>query len=316
MVGADPGDPSAVAAMLRQHPYLGGVFVGGDDTAFFTDAALRSLVSEGSWLVSVDDEGGRVQRIEALAGPMPSARRQGSLDPARIRQLARDRGERLRSLGVNMNLAPVADVSARAAGEVIGDRSFSDDAGVVSASARAFADGLADAGVVSTLKHFPGHGRADGDSHARPVRTPPLAELDTVDLVPFRELAADADAVMLGHLDVPGLTEPGLPASLSPAAYGLLRDDIGFTGVAVTDDIGGMRSVTDRFPAAEAAVRAAAAGADLVLIGDTAGPVAWIDALEAAVADGRLGADRVDEALGRVLVLKESAGLPCPPAPR
>ncbi len=127
------------------------------------------------------------------------------------------------SLGVTIDFAPVVDVTTESDDEVIGDRSFGSDPAQVTEFAGAYAQGLRDAGLLPVLKHFPGHGHASGDSHQGGVVTPPLADLQANDLVPYRTLTTQAPvAVMVGHMQVPGLTGSD-PASLSPAAYGLLR---------------------------------------------------------------------------------------------
>ena len=152
---------------------------------------------------------------------------------------------------------------------MIGDRSFGSDPAVVTDYAGAYARGLRDAGVLPVLKHFPGHGHGSGDSHTGGVVTPPLADLQNTDLVPYRTLAGQAPVgVMVGHMQVPGLTGKD-PASLSPAAYGLLRSGgyggPPFNGPVFTDDLSSMRAITDRCGVAEAALRALQAGADTAL---------------------------------------------------
>ena len=190
----------------------------------------------------------------------------------------------MKALGVDIDFAPVVDVSGATTGGVIGDRAYGADPTSVAAYAGAFAAGLRQAGILPTLKHFPGHGRAVGDSHEELATAPPLAELEQLDLVPYRELLDDGpSAVMVGHLDVAGLTEPGLPASLSPATYALLRDQLGFTGLVVTDELGGMAAVSSRFSAPEAVVRAIAAGADLALVTGAGQLGAVVDELVAAL---------------------------------
>jgi beta-N-acetylhexosaminidase len=249
--------------------------------------------------VAVDDEGGR---ITALADAAPSARDQArTMTPDGIRQLAHDRGEAMRRAGVNLDFAPVVDLSDGDASNAIGDRSYGTDPEQVTRDAGAFAAGLRDAGVLPTLKHFPGHGRASGDSHQAVVSTPPLQRLQRTDLAPYAALVERGEvAVMVGHLDVPGLTETGVPASLSPAAYRYLRSRIHFEGLAVTDELGAMAAVTSRYTTPEAAVTAIAAGADVALLGPTDAYGSVVDALDQALTAGSLSQDRVDEALGRV----------------
>lgn len=308
MVGVDPSGEGEATTLVEDH-HVGGLFVGGDDTALLTSGALATL-REGSptgLFVAVDEEGGRVQRIEGIDGDVPSAREQAATtSPDEVRARARRRAQVMADLGVTMDLAPVVDVSDQDDDSVIGDRSWSADPAAVVTYAGAYADGLLAGGVVPVLKHFPGHGQASGDSHEGVVTTPPLDELRTRDLVPYEQLLprlGGSTAVMLGHLDVPGLTEGGTPSSLSPATVRLLRQDYGFDGVVMTDDLSGMGAVTERLGTTEAAVAALAAGVDVVLL---AGPDvgALLDRLERAVAGGELDEAAIDVSVVRTLRLK------------
>lgn len=307
MVGVDPDTPDEVRSVVANHG-VGGVFVGGNPTTLFETGTLRDLPSLGPVppLVAVDDEGGRVTRIDALAGPLPSAREMAqSMSPAEVRSLAAERGAALRELGVTMDLAPVVDVADQPADEVIGDRSFGDDPDQVIAYAGAFAAGLIDAGVIPVLKHFPGHGRATGDSHVEAVSTPPLDDLRQSDLLPYQALATGPAGVMVGHLDVPGLTSPGQPTSVSPAAInGLLRTDLGFGGLVMTDDLGSMAAIADRYTLVEAVEAALAAGADMALWVTSAELPVVIDHLVGAVESGQLDRAQVTRSVLRVLGVK------------
>ena len=220
--------------------------------------------------------------------------------------IALGRGRAMRGLGITIDFAPVLDVTSDSA--AIGDRSFGDDPAVVTEYAGAYARGLRDAGVLPVLKHFPGHGRAAGDSHTGSVSTPPLAELKDNDLVPYRTLTAAAPvAVMVGHMQVPGLTGSD-PASLSPAAYGLLRSGgyggPGFGGVVFTDDLSSMAAINARYGVAEAVLRSLQAGADVALWITTTEVPAVLDRLEQAVAAGELSQGAVDASLQRLAVSK------------
>ncbi|HJP24033.1 MAG TPA: glycoside hydrolase family 3 N-terminal domain-containing protein [Acidimicrobiales bacterium] len=262
-------------------------------------AAVQAASATGPVVVAVDEEGGRVQRFESVLGSMPSAAAMGALPVDEVRALARDRAEALRALGVTVNLAPVLDVGAAPG---IGDRSFSDDPEVVSTHGIAFAEGVLAGGLVPVVKHFPGHGRANADSHDELTTTPALEDLWEVDLLPFA-LVPDGAAVMVGHLVVPGLTD-GVPATLSPSAItGVLRGDLAFDGVVVTDDLA-MGAVADLVDVATAARLALIAGADLLIIGGLANvvPVAW--GLLSALDDGSLDERWLDEAVERVLALR------------
>ncbi|GAA1353453.1 glycoside hydrolase family 3 N-terminal domain-containing protein [Saccharothrix algeriensis] len=307
MVGVDPSGTADAEGLVRGEQ-VGGIFVGGDDTTLLSGglAAVRAAAAV-PLTVAVDDEGGRVQRVDALDGSIPSARRMAeTMTPEQVRALARDRSAALRARGVTMDLAPVVDVDGGPDRTVIGDRSFSADPAVAATYARAFAEGLREAGTTPVLKHFPGHGNTSGDSHQGAVSAPPLDALRGSDLAPYRDIGRYGRVVvMLGHIDVPGLTG-GRPATLSPEAYALLRGEFGFTGPAMTDDLGAMRAVTDLVDLPEAVRQALAAGADIALwsSGGRAGEV--LDHLETSVAAGTLPVARVDEAARRVLAMKDA----------
>ncbi|WNV83993.1 glycoside hydrolase family 3 N-terminal domain-containing protein [Umezawaea sp. Da 62-37] len=302
-VGVKPESSEDALAIVNAEQ-VGGIFIGGDAPGLLTGGAL-ALVRAASKLpitVSVDDEGGRVQRIDALEGDLPSARALVAANtPEQVRELAKVRGGQLRARGVTMDLAPVVDTSSQPDDTVIGDRSWSDDPAVARKYAEAFAAGLRDSGVQPVLKHFPGHGGASGDSHQGLVTTAPLADLKAKDLVPYQDIKTYGQvAVMVGHLDVPDLTG-GQPATLSPAAYQLLRKDYAFDGMVMTDDLGAMKAVTNLVDLPEAVRLALAAGADVALwsTGGRVGEV--LDGLEKAVADGGLPKERVADALHHVL---------------
>jgi beta-N-acetylhexosaminidase len=314
VVGVDAAEPAAVVDTVRA-TQVGGIFIGGNATALLRNKALDKVqaVSTTPLAVSVDDEGGRVQRIDGLDGQLPSARRMAARNtPEQVRALALTRGKALAARGVTVDFAPVVDVGDQPANSVIGDRAFSADPAVVVSYAGAFADGLRAAGVLPVLKHFPGHGHASGDSHKGRVTTPPLAELRATDLRPYEQLLGSGKVVvMVGHLDVPGLTD-GLPTSLTPATYRLLRDDYRFDGLVVTDDLGAMKAITGTFTLPEAVLTALAAGADQALWSsgaqDATAVGKLLDSLEKALADGRLDPAANDRAVARVLEAKGVCG--------
>lgn len=313
MVGVDASDPDGATAIVRQSQ-VGGVFLGGNATALLRNGRMQDLqdASRTPLAVAVDEEGGRVQRIDELDGDIPSARQMAASNtPEQVTEIARKRAEQLRARGVSWNLAPSVDVSGESRATVIGDRSFSDDPDTATRYARAWAEGQQAGGVYGVLKHFPGHGTGSGDSHEGSVSTPPLAELQQRDLMPYAALVgpgAPLDGrigVMLGHLEVPGLTGRN-PATIDPAAYRLLREQYRFDGVAMTDDLGAMKAITDRYGLAEATTRALSAGADIALFSNVTATGPLLDAAEKALADGRIAPEANDAATARVL---ESKGL-------
>jgi beta-N-acetylhexosaminidase len=313
MIGVDGSDPAGTAETVRA-TQVGGIFIGGNATDLLRAQSLREVhaMTRIPLAVAVDDEGGRVQRIDELDGELPSARAMSRLDPLRVRELGLNRARELAGYGITINFAPTVDVSRQRSGAVIGDRSFGNDPDQVVRYAGAFAQGQREAGVFTVLKHFPGHGHADGDSHRGRVSTPPLDQLRGDDLRPYAELigpggplAGARTGVMVGHLDVPGLTTD-LPSSLTPAVYALLRGEYGFDGLVFTDDLGAMKAVTGRFDLPEAVERALVAGADVALW-STGGRVAQVlDRLEAALVAGRLDRAANDRAVTRILRAKST----------
>ena len=310
MVGVSgAGDARAVA----DAHHVGGIMIGSwTDLSMLSDGSLPEIAAGAGPLplaVSVDEEGGRVSRLSSLIGSQPAPRVLARTStPEEVRQIAADRGRQMRAMGITVDFAPVVDVTNAADNTVIGDRSFGSDPTTVTDFAGAYAQGLRDAGVLPVLKHFPGHGRAPGDSHAGGVVTPPLDQLSDADLVPYRTLTGMAPVgVMVGHMQVPGLTGSE-PASLSPAAYALLRSgDYGgqpFDGPVFTDDLSSMRAVSDRFGVPDAVLRGLQAGADVALWVTTAEVPAVLDRLEAAVAAGELTLPNVDASVRRVAAMK------------
>ncbi len=309
MVGVKNADD---ARAVVNNFHVGGIFIGSwTDLAIF-NGPLADISAKAGPLplaVSVDEEGGRVSRLKTLIGTSPSPRQLAqTLTPAQVRDVAADRGKKMRDLGITVDFAPVVDVTDSPDG-VIGDRSFSANPDTVTQFAGAYAQGLRDSGLLPVLKHFPGHGHGSGDSHTGGVVTPPLSELMASDLVPYRTLVtATPVAVMVGHLQVPGLTGD-TPASLSPEAVQLLRKGSdynapSFNGPVFSDDLSSMAAISDRYGVSEAVLRTLLAGVDVALWVTTDEVPAVLDRLQKAAAAGELPAQRVDEALVRVAAMK------------
>ncbi len=270
MVGVS-GDTTEIPAWLGAGgtPGSGAFVIDGEDG--LSAGSFATLAREpNSPLIAVDYEGGLVSRHSFQFSEAPSAAEQAAQStPAQVRQLAAAKGRAMRSVGVNTDFAPVVDLNLGS--PIVGSRSFGYEPDQVITYASAFAAGLHDAGVLPVLKHFPGHGSAAGDSHQDLPTTDTWDRLRSRDLLPYRSLLAQPGpwAVMVGHLHVPGLSSDGeLPTSLDPATYRVLRDDLHFTGPAITDDLADMRAVTDRMSTPEAVVRAIAAGADQALLAE------------------------------------------------
>ncbi|GAA2699780.1 glycoside hydrolase family 3 protein [Micromonospora olivasterospora] len=294
-----------------------------DQVAALT-AALRA--ERPDVLVGIDEEAGDVTRIESARGSSrPGNLALGAIDdPELTAEVARDLGRELASVGVTLNFAPDADVNSNPDNPVIGVRSFGSDPALAARHTAAWVAGLQDGGVAACAKHFPGHGDTRVDSHHDLPRIGGTRQrLDAVELVPFgAAVAAGAQAVMTGHLLVPAL-DPELPATLSPRILGgLLREEMGFQGLVVTDAIE-MRAVAGRYGFAGAAVRALAAGADAICVGgeraDEDAASELRAAIVAAVLSGELPEERLAEAAKRVAQLAAwtvaaRAGAPTRPA--
>ena len=272
-------------------------------------ATVRALQSatDVPLLFGIDQEGGpfttyRVDDATIFPGNMALA---AAGDAGLAERVARATGEELAYAGFNLNFAPVVDVNSNQDNPIIGIRSFGADVATVSEFGSAYLAGLEAAGVAAVAKHFPGHGDTDTDSHLElPTVDGDRARLDAVELAPFKALiAAGVPAVMTAHVAFPAIA-PGLPATLSHEALtGLLRDELGFDGVIVTDYMD-MDAIVTHFGAGDAAVLSVVAGADLVLLGpdlDTQREVH--QALIQALRDGRLSEERVRDAVRRTEAL-------------
>jgi beta-N-acetylhexosaminidase len=273
-------------------------------------AALREATAGDGPVIAIDEEGGDVTRVAFTEGsPYPGNAALGMVDDTALtRAVHQAIGTDLAALGINFDMAPCADVLGAADSPAIGTRSFGADTGLVSRHTAAAVAGLQGAGVAACTKHFPGHGRTGTDTHeAIATIEGGLADLRLVDLPPFEAaIRAGTLAIMPSHLRVPELTGD-LPASVSGAALtGLLRGELGFTGVIVSDALE-MRATRDLFGIPRAAVLAVAAGTDLLCLGREGSEDDYLavrDALVAAVRDGTLDGERLEEAADRVARLR------------
>jgi beta-N-acetylhexosaminidase len=281
-------------------------------------AALRaSLRAERpDLLVGVDEEGGDVTRLEAASGSsFPGNLALGAVDDTELtRRVAAAIGGELAAAGVNLNLAPVADVASDSASGIVGVRSFGSDTELVSRHVAAYVEGLQSTGVAACAKHFPGHGEVAGDSHLELPTAPTDREtLFARALPPFRAaIEAGVRSVMTAHIRFPALDDE--PATISSVLLGLLRSDLGFDGAVITDALE-MRAISGTVGLEEGAVRALAAGADGLCLGAERTPEeveAIHAAIVAAVQDGRLPEDRLREAEGRMASLAQWASAPRP----
>lgn len=280
---------------LRSYP-VGGIVLFA--TNISSQSQMTALIRDfqrsagNSLLVAVDEEGGPVARLANSSAfdlpKFPSASAIGTTgDPEQARTMGRTIGGYLKHYGFNLDLAPVADVNSNPLNPVIGRRAFSSDPDVTAGMVRAAVQGFHEAGMLCTLKHFPGHGDTLEDSHAgTATSTKTWEEMKAVELLPF---------------------EAGIAASLSYTILTeRLRGELGFTGVICTDGLG-MKAITDHYSPAEAAIAALDAGADLLLL--PADLHEAFDGVVAAVESGRISEERLDESVRRILTLKEKADL-------
>ncbi len=311
-----PGSTDPAAAQQVIDEGVGGVFIGRKELALFNSPVFsRSKGGKLELLVATDAEGGRVDPLPQVGEPLPPASDMAQWPTEQVRTEAAGHGADLRAHGVNVNFAPMLDLEGEP--NPLGDRTWSSDPAEVIRGAGAFSEGMCDAGVYPTFKHFPGHGHSDFDADLQPARTPDLATLEGADLIPFRELTGSMKGrsmVMSGHLDVPGLTSDDLPFSLDPEAMAFLRNDVGFDGVVVTDELAEMGSITQRgISVPDAVERSIAAGNDMALFfGGPADLNTVLNQLEEAVAAGRLPKDRIEESVRRVVTLMSSGA--CTPS--
>lgn len=263
-------------------------------------------------LVMTDEEGGEIQRMANLVGNLPWPRTMAAtMTPGQVRALAAQVGRRMRAAGITMDLAPVLDLSDSPGPNATypdGPRSFSVHPAVATGYGLAFAHGLQDGGVIPVVKHFPGLGQASANTDFGRATDPPLGTLKAGALLPFEAaIRHGLPAVMVGEVSVPGLTH-GLPATLSSAAItGLLRGQLGFHGLVLTDSLSGAAIQQAGYGIPQAAVRAIEAGADMVTF-DTSNPPATtnevISHLVSAVHAGQLPVARLDSAVQHVLQVK------------
>jgi len=315
-------------------PWLSGNYTALDDSLFQTAARWVDSLEVGGLIVSVGSPFDIAAKLNALqvrsrlpllvsadlewgagmrvvgATAFPQIMAVGATgDPRDAYLIGTAAAVEGRAVGIHVNFAPDADVNNNPANPIINVRSFGEDPRNVSRLVVEYVRGLHEHGMLATLKHFPGHGDTQTDTHlGLPVITAGYARLDSLELVPFRAgIAAGADVVMSAHIAFPALTGSDDPGTLSPAVLtGLLRDSLRFGGLVVTDALT-MGAIVTRYGAAEATVRAFLAGSDLLLM--PTDPDSAVDAMVAAIAAGRITQERLAASVRRVLDIKRRLGL-------
>lgn len=293
---------------VRLNPTYGSTIL-GQPLALASLLNRLQVLARVPLLVTADFEWGVGMRI-AGATKLPRAMAFGaSGDAALAERAAHLTAVEGRALGVHVNFAPVADVNNNPRNPVINIRSFGEDPARVGALVAAWTRGLDRGGMLATLKHFPGHGDTDVDSHlGLPVIDQPRQRLEALELPPFRSgLSAGAPGVMVAHIELPAVDEARNPSTFSkPVVTGLLRNDLGFEGTIYSDALR-MDAIARLVPPGEAAVRAVEAGIDVLL--DSPDPMAAAGALVAAVESGRLTRNRLEASVRRLLEAKARVGV-------
>ncbi|HEU0027113.1 MAG TPA: glycoside hydrolase family 3 N-terminal domain-containing protein [Ktedonobacterales bacterium] len=318
MSGFDGLTPTPDILDLIQRERVGGVIlfsrnIASAEQALALTSALQRAARESGHaaplLIGIDQENGDVRRLGPWATAFPGAMALAATNSeALAEEVAEASGRELAALGVNINFAPVADVNNNHANPVIGARSFGDDPAHVARFVAAQTRGYQRAGIAATLKHFPGHGDTATDSHlALPIIPHGRERLRDIEFPPFRAgIAAGAAAVMTAHIALPAISgSPALPATLAPEIIqGMLRDELGFPGVIMTDCLG-MAAIAKTVGAPYAAVQTLRAGADIALISCHEDPKrAALAAVRQALADGSLSRAMLMPGAERVLALK------------
>ncbi|MCY1144496.1 glycoside hydrolase family 3 protein [Actinoplanes sp. Pm04-4] len=318
MIGAAVNAPSGLGDTVRRY-HLGGVFLRGRSThpaaELKSDIAALQKRAPLPMLLAVDQEGGSVQTLKGPDFPrLPSAYRLGGGPATTLRDTTRTSARRLEAVGVNLNLAPVADTVPTSIGTgnpPIGAfrREFGSDPAKVAAAIRTVVPASQDAGVLTTLKHFPGLGRVRVNTDVSTGATDTVATVNDPYLAPFKAgIESGTAAVMISSARYPRIDPDAVAAFSRPVITGLLREKIGFDGLVISDDLGAARAVT-AVPPAQRAVRFVGAGGDMVLtiVASDAAPMAG--ALIAKAESDQSFRARVDEAARHVLETKKRAGL-------
>jgi len=293
---------------LMQDVKPGGIILMGDN--YSTVSRTKKLISEFKSLssvpliVSTDQEGGRVQRMQKITDVKPTyITDMYSLGNTKDETLAYQVGKvmalEMRTLGINVDNAPVLDVYSNPNNTVIGDRSFGSDVNLVSRMGLSLAKGLEDNGVIPTFKHFPGHGDTETDSHsALPIINKSYEELSNLELMPFKSVIANgAKIIMTAHIALPDITGDNTPASLSKKILtDILRDDLGYDGLIITDGLN-MKSLTDNYSNEDVYLKAVDAGVDLLLMPKD--PELAIKTIK-----DNFSEDRINESVRRILEFK------------
>lgn len=257
--------------------------------------------------LSVDQEGGRVSRLPGSLKTIPTNESIGKVNNTKFSYgIGKVIGNELKQFGFNLDYAPVMDVNSNPDNPVIGDRSFSGDPNVVKQLGIETMKGMQSEDIVTVIKHFPGHGDTSVDSHLQlPKVNKSLEDLEKTELIPFKgAIEEGVDMVMIAHILLPQLDDK--PASLSPKIInGLLRKQMGYEGVVITDDMT-MKAITNHYGIEQASVDSIKAGSDLILVAHDYGKVVSVmKTIKAAVENGEISEERLNESVERIIKLKD-----------
>lgn len=286
-----------------------------------SESQLKALISDLNefnkssnidLFLAVDEEGGRVSRIPSTIKKGPTALSLGQTnDPVLVMREAIRNGNNLSELGFNLNFAPSSDIFSNPQNTVIGDRAFGKDPQTAAIYSNAYYCGLNQAGIMASSKHFPGHGDTLIDSHyGLPTVTKTLDELREFELIPFNLLIQNnVDMIMMSHILLENI-DPINPASLSyEIVTKLLREEMGYEGVIITDDMT-MKAISDMYSPGESAVKAILAGCDIILsTHNLSSQIQVVEALKKAVENNVISLDRIDQSVRRILELKSKNNL-------
>ncbi|MDE5539710.1 MAG: beta-N-acetylhexosaminidase [Bacilli bacterium] len=272
---------------------------------------INSIKSKSSipMFLSIDQEGGRVQRIKNLSGasittipPMSEIGATNNTDKAY--QIGATIAKDLKLFNINMDFAPVIDVNYNPLNSVIGNRSFGSDPHLVSKMGQALSKGLNDNGIISVFKHFPGHGSTEADSHyILPVLTKTKEKLLNSDLIPFVDaIKNNAEVIMIGHLAVPNITGDSTPASLSKKLItNFLKEELGYSNLVITDALN-MKAITNNYSQKQIYELAINAGVDILLI--PSNPQNAINSIKSSIKNGTISEQQINSSVKKILTLK------------
>ncbi len=262
--------------------------------------------SKTPMFTAIDEEGGRIQRLgdAGLVTKLPSMREIGDAgDEAQAAYAGETLGKELRAIGFNVDFAPVADVITVGSNEDIGDRSFGSDPQLVAKMIKAEVGAMESQNLCSVLKHFPGNGSTSANTHTEEgISYRTLDEMRQTEFIPFQAgIDAGADMVMIAHVSVPSITGDNTPSTLSKPVLDLLRNELGFSGIAVSDAFN-MAAITNKYTPDAAAVEAVKAGIDIILMSPDV--VSAHRAILSAVENGEISEERINESVRRIINLK------------